>query len=120
MKDKNPAQNKTIIGPSLTVKGDLVGEGDLVIEGNVSGSIKTRHNLTIGKDAEIKANIEAGNAQIGGKVEGDVVVEEKLELLSTAILNGNINCQQLYIESGAIFNGQCSMKNQLEENISDK
>ena len=116
MKDKTPTQNKTIIGPSLTVKGDLVGEGDLVIEGNVSGSIKTRHNLTIGKDAEIKASIEAGNAQIGGKVEGDITVEGKLELLNTAILNGNINCQQLYIESGAVFNGQCSMKEQPTDN----
>ncbi len=116
IKDKNTEQGKTIIGPSVVVKGDLVGEGNLVIEGNVSGSVQTRHHLTVGPEAVIKANIEAGSAQIAGKVEGDVKVKEKLELLNTAVIKGNITCSDLYIESGAVFNGQCSMKENNQEN----
>ena len=59
---------ETIIGPSVKVEGNFKGEGDLVVEGIVVGSLQTKNNLKIGQNALVEANINANNAFISGKI----------------------------------------------------
>jgi len=115
MREKTTNEVQTIIGPSVKVEGDFNGEGDLVIEGHFTGSIKTKHNIQIGKDAVIKANIEADIAHISGTVTGDISVKSKILLTKSAKLEGNLACQTLQIEEGAFFNGQSQMQNPHQE-----
>ncbi len=103
---------ETVIGPSIRVKGNFHGEGDIVIEGNVEGSVKTNNYLLVGNKAKIAADIEAGNAQIGGDITGNIKVKGYLELTSSAKINGNIETSEISIEKGAILNGKCIMTKQ--------
>ena len=100
---------ETIIGPSIKVKGNFHGEGDIIVEGILEGEIKTSKNLLIGPKAIITANIKAKDAKISGEVHGNLVIKNYLELSSTAKIHGNIQVAHLSIENGAIFNGSCNM-----------
>lgn len=106
---------ETIIGPSIRVKGNFHGEGDIVIEGKVEGSVKTNNFLLVGNKAKIMADVEAGNAQVGGELTGNLKVKGYLEITSTAKILGDIEAAEISIQKGAILNGKCIMsKNQTE------
>ena len=100
---------ETIIGPSVKVEGDFKGEGDLIIEGMLVGSLQTKNNLKIGQNAVIEASIRANNAFISGKVKGNITVKGKLEITGTAVILGDIKTQIISIESGALLQGNLSM-----------
>ncbi len=117
MKDKTPNESQTIIGPSVSVEGNFTGDGDVIVEGKLKGSINTSHDLTIGKNAIIEANISAENAIIYGQITGDLEIKGNLELAKNAKINGNISCKSLNVEAGSIFNGQCVMKQYDTEEI---
>jgi cytoskeletal protein CcmA (bactofilin family) len=102
---------QTIIGPSIKVKGNFHGEGSIIIEGELEGSIKTNDHLLIGDRAKIIANVEAKDAKIGGLVNGNIKVQGYLEISSTAKITGDVEASLLSIEKGAILNGKCSMSN---------
>jgi cytoskeletal protein CcmA (bactofilin family) len=109
MRDKNQNNSQTVIGLGVAVEGDFNGNGDVIIDGKLKGSIKTTNNLQIGKEAEIEAEISADSAIIAGKVKGNIKINGSLELLKSAHLEGNISCQSLTIESGCFFQGSCVM-----------
>ncbi|OGY45888.1 MAG: hypothetical protein A3A24_00350 [Candidatus Buchananbacteria bacterium RIFCSPLOWO2_01_FULL_46_12] len=114
---------ETIIGPSVHVEGDFVGNGDVVIEGTVSGKLRTEKNLRIGETAKIFANISAANILVAGEVQGNIKAKESLELTSSAKVFGDIKTNIVTIASGAIFHGRCQAgeekKSRLEK-IDDK
>ena len=116
--NENIKEAETIIGPSIKVKGNFHGQGNIIIEGEVEGSVKTNNYLLVGEKSTISANIKTKNAKINGKVTGNVQVGEYLELGPTAIINGDINTKILSIAKGAIINGKCSMGKQ--ENNEEK
>ena len=100
---------ETIIGPSVRVEGDFKGEGDLVIEGILVGTLQTKNNLKIGQNALVEASIKANNAFISGKVKGNIIVKGKIEITGTAVILGNIKAQIISIESGALIKGDLDM-----------
>lgn len=100
---------ETIIGPSVKVEGDFVTEGNMIVEGTVSGSIKTARNLKVGAKSKIFANISAENALIAGEVQGNIRTNNKLELVSTAKVFGDIKAEILTIAAGSLLNGKCQM-----------
>jgi cytoskeletal protein CcmA (bactofilin family) len=94
------------IGKSVVVKGELSGSEDLVIDGEVEGSIALRgQSLTVGPNGRLRANIEARNVILHGRVDGDVHGTERVELRKTASLTGNISTARISIEDGAFFKG---------------
>lgn len=99
----------TIVGTSIKIEGDLTSQDSIVIEGEVVGSLKTEKSLKIGEKAKVVADVQAQEARICGKVEGNITVQGQLELTSTAEVNGDLKASTLIIASGAIFNGRCSM-----------
>ncbi|MBT5338423.1 polymer-forming cytoskeletal protein [Candidatus Falkowbacteria bacterium] len=99
----------TVIGQSIKIEGDLVSNGSITVEGEVIGSVKTEQTLKIGERAKVKAEVNANEAFVSGKVSGNIVVKGKLELSNTAEVNGDIEASTLQIDAGAVFNGRCSM-----------
>lgn len=94
------------IGKSVVIKGELSGGEDLYIDGEVEGSIELRANsLTIGPSGRIRANIQARDVVIQGRVEGNVRGSDRVQLKSSAILNGDIFTQRIAIEDGALLKG---------------
>ena len=107
--EPKPKAAETIIGPSVKVKGNFHGDGNMIIEGTVEGSVKTKGNLFIGDKAKISASVDSNDARIGGEINGNIRAKGYLDITSTAQINGDIEANSLSIEKGAKFNGNCSM-----------
>ena len=103
---------ETIVGASVKIEGDLIGEGDIQIDGTVSGKIKTNKNLNIGPAARVEADVEATNASIAGMIKGDIKIKEALVILETGKVEGNITCARLAIAEGGHFSGTSTMTEQ--------
>ncbi len=111
---------ETIIGPSVRVEGNFVGQGNVVVEGEVKGSIKTKQNLNVGEAAKIEANIWVNNALVAGEIRGNVKVREKLQLTNTAKIFGDVETKVLSVAEGAILNGKCIMSGVEEKAVPEK
>src|SRR5271166_2223940 len=94
------------IGKSVIVKGELSGSEDLYVDGEVEGSISLRgQSLTIGPNGRVRANIEARNVIVHGRVDGNISASERVELRKSASLSGDITTARISIEDGAFFKG---------------
>jgi cytoskeletal protein CcmA (bactofilin family) len=94
------------IGKSVVVKGELSGSEDLIVDGEVEGSITLRgQSLTIGPNGRVRANIEARNVIVHGRVDGDIHATERVDLRKSASLAGDISTARISIEDGAFFKG---------------
>lgn len=100
---------ETIIGPSIKVKGNFHGDGNIVVEGLVEGSIKTQKFFLQGNQSKIDASVEAKDAKIGGEINGNLNVKNYLEITSSAKINGDVKAQIISIEKGAKVNGRIQM-----------
>ena len=100
---------ETVVGPSVKIQGDLNSEGNVRIEGQVSGKVKTSQSVFVNQGAKIAADILAGNAVVGGEVLGNIKISGHLILQSTAKITGDIGCSILRVEDGAQFSGKCVM-----------
>lgn len=98
---------ETIIGPSVQVEGNFVANGDVVVEGVVSGSLRTEKNLRVNEGAKIYASVKAANAIIAGEVQGNIKIKDSLELTSTAKVFGDIKTKILNVSPGANLQGKC-------------
>jgi cytoskeletal protein CcmA (bactofilin family) len=108
-KDSKPEKFKdaeTIIGPTLKVKGNFQGSGDIVVDGILDGSIKTDADIFVGEKAKITATIESQEAIINGHVQGSIKVKKYLAIGSTAKITGDVQCEEISVEKGAVINGQ--------------
>jgi len=82
---------------------------NLRINGRFNGSLQTRGNLMIGRDADVSADITGDSIVIGGRIKGKIIAKECLRLLPTAIVEGDIYSAKLNVEEGARLEGKCSM-----------
>lgn len=98
-----------IIGKGTTIKGDIDCNGDMRIDGKVTGNIQISGKIVIGPSGDIKGQINCKNSEIEGKVEGKIFVNELLVLKNTASILGDIATSKLAIEPGAMFTGNCKM-----------
>jgi cytoskeletal protein CcmA (bactofilin family) len=97
------------IGQGSTIKGDIITEGDLRVDGTLSGKINTKGLLVLGEKGLVEGEVTCQNALIAGTVKAKIQVSELLSLKSTANLQGDIITNKLSIEPGASFTGSCSM-----------
>lgn len=104
-KIENFKNAETVIGSSVKVKGNFHGQGDIVIEGSLEGSLKTIANVFIGEKAKVVANVEANDLVIHGNVKGNLKVKNFLSLGGTAEVVGDIQYSSISIETGAIIEG---------------
>lgn len=100
---------ETVVGPSVKIQGDLNSEGNIKIEGQVTGKVNTTQSVYVGQAAKIIADVMAGNAIIAGEIQGNIKVAGNLVLQGTAKIKGDIACSILRVEDGAVFSGKCSM-----------
>ncbi|SMF08046.1 protein CcmA, bactofilin family [Alteromonadaceae bacterium Bs31] len=99
-----------IIGPKIRVKGELVGEEDLLIQGQVDGTIDLKnHTLTVGEQGVVKANVLAKTVTIEGTIEGDLFGQERISILASSNVKGNIVAERVTLEDGAKFRGSIDM-----------
>ena len=107
---KTPRQ--PTLGSSIFIKGVLTGSEDLTVDGRVEGRIQLPdHTLTVGPNAKITAEIVAKVITVFGSVKGNVTAHDRLDIRSTASLEGEVTCARISIQEGAAFSGSVSMGN---------
>lgn len=108
-----PSQTQTpsaVIGPKITIKGELTGEEDLLIQGTVEGTIDLKGNqLIIGAQGTVRANLMAKIIIIEGTVEGDLIGQERIEIKASSNVKGNLIADRVTLEDGAQFRGSIDM-----------
>lgn len=100
---------ETVIGASIKVKGNFHGQGDIVIEGTLEGSLKTAANIYIGDAAKVTADIESVNCTINGEVRGNIKTKGFLAIGASARIDGDIQYSEISIEKGGVICGQLSL-----------
>ena len=99
-----------VIGRSIQINGDLRGDEDLRIEGDVSGTVELRNSaLTIGKEGKVKAGVYAKSIAVDGETNGDLYATERVSVHVNARVQGNIIAPRVSIEEGAHFKGSIEM-----------
>jgi len=105
-----PSENATVIGKSVTVRGELSGQEDLYMDGVVEGTISlTGARLTIGPNARVQADLQAQDIVIQGQVDGKVRATGRIELRSSAIVRGDLFAERLSIEENATVKGRVEL-----------
>ncbi len=101
---------KAVIGSKIIFKGELSGDEDLLIQGQVEGTVKLNgNNLTIGKLGKVKADLSAKSIIIDGTVEGDIVADEQIIINASSVITGNVIANRVTLEDGAKFRGSIEM-----------
>ena len=112
----NPKQSSSVptspnavacLSQGIRIKGEITGSEDLFIDGNVEGKVTFRNAvLTVGPNASVKADIEAREIVVRGRVEGKLDGSERVQIWHTAKVNGDIRSARIAIEDGAEFRGK--------------
>ncbi|MBP1669297.1 MAG: putative acyltransferase [Bacteroidetes bacterium] len=97
------------IGVGTEITGDVSTNGDIRIDGLLTGNLKTKGKLVIGETGSIKGEITCKNTVVEGSVNGKINVSELLTMKATSSLKGDITTRRLAIEPGAKFTGNCNM-----------
>lgn len=100
---------ETIIAQGVKVEGDFTSTGDVVIDGEVAGTVQTAASLRVGETARIRANVSAASAVVAGEVEGNVRVTDRLDLHESSVILGDVQCRTLSVAPGAKINGRLTM-----------
>jgi len=110
----------TIIGVSVTLKGNIHNKGSIQVNGTVEGEVKSDENVIVGETAKIKGPVIAKKIEASGEIRGLVEASEKLEINPTGKIYGDVNAKTLIIKEGAIFVGKSIMPNQPPAEVKSK
>ena len=98
-----------LIGAGTVINGEVISNGDVRVDGTVVGSVSSKGKVVIGSTGNVEGEIVCQNADVSGKISGNISVAEILSLKATANVIGDIIASKLSIEPGANFMGSCSM-----------
>ena len=102
-------ESKTVLGSNATFKGELNFENTLCIDGEFEGKLTTGDKLIVAEGGVVLADIEAGTVICKGRIRGNIIASQKVEIHSTGKILGDVLSPALMIELGAVFNGKSYM-----------
>lgn len=103
-------------GEGTVITGEIKSQGDIRIDGEINGAVYSASKLVVGPSGKVDGDVKCKNADISGKVYGQIIIDDLLFLKSTAVIEGDIVAKKLVVESGAKFNGTCSMGDSVKSN----
>lgn len=98
-----------IISEGTKIKGDIIANGDIRIDGELLGNISAQGRLVIGPTGKIEGEITCNNIEISGHIKGKLIAKELLTMKSSSKIEGDITAGKLSVEPGSEFTGTCSM-----------
>jgi len=99
----------TVVSSGTSVEGKLRVEGNLLLDGKLEGTLSVNGRLEVGATAEIRADVDAVEARVAGRIRGNLKARESVELLQGSRLEGDVFTKCFRIEDGAFFQGNCHM-----------
>jgi cytoskeletal protein CcmA (bactofilin family) len=95
------------ISQGIRIKGEVTGSEDLYVDGQVEGKLTLSNgSLTIGPNGTVKADVDAREVHVRGRVDGNIVGHDKIQLSSTGVVSGEVRTERLAIEEGAVLRGK--------------
>ncbi|HVS29972.1 MAG TPA: polymer-forming cytoskeletal protein [Thermoanaerobaculia bacterium] len=107
--DSQNAPTVTYFGPNVSIDGTVSGTEPVLIEGTIRGKIHLSADLRIGTHARVEATVHAKNVIVEGKLDGDVSADDRVELVQTSVVDGNIKAPKIIVAEGATFRGSVDM-----------
>jgi cytoskeletal protein CcmA (bactofilin family) len=107
--EKPSGNGTTLISAGTTLKGDISSQSDLRIDGTIIGNVTSSSKIVIGATGSVQGDISGNQADIVGKVKGNIKTKDLLQLRGDCLVEGNVQAGKLQVEPTAIFNGQCNM-----------
>ncbi len=105
-----PVLGKTsLIGAGMMISGEIITEGDIRIDGKLVGTIKSSSKVVVGEDGTVEGDINALQADVTGKVCGNITIKDLLTLRGHASIHGDVNAGKISMEPSVSFNGTCTM-----------
>ncbi len=103
-----------LIGEGTVIEGNIIAEGDLVVEGTVRGDVTTKTKLVVGAGSVVEGNILADHAEVAGRVRGTVQASGLLIIKASSVIDGDVITKNLNVESGSTFNGRFQVGGKVE------
>ncbi|HEX4285852.1 MAG TPA: polymer-forming cytoskeletal protein [Terracidiphilus sp.] len=98
------------IGKTVVIRGELKGSEDLVVDGQLEGTISlSEGRLTIGPNANVAADLTAREVLILGKLRGNIVASGRVELRAGSLVEGDVKASRLAVEDNAVFRGKVDL-----------
>jgi cytoskeletal protein CcmA (bactofilin family) len=110
-----PSSSACVIGPKIKIVGELSGDEDVLVEGQIEGEIRITRDLRVGTGGVVKAKVAAQSIIVSGEIVGDCEASGRVELQSTGKLTGNIRAPKIVIAEGAMFRGNSDMSSKRDE-----
>jgi cytoskeletal protein CcmA (bactofilin family) len=107
--ERDKPMGNTVISNGIVIDGEVSGEEPLTILGTVKGKISTTQNLAIEPGATVEADIETTSLSVGGRVTGNVIARERVEVRANGKMVGDIKAPRIVIADGAAFKGNVDM-----------
>ena len=107
--NENETNGINIIGIGTKITGDVNSNGDIRVDGSLTGKLITKGKVVIGETGKVKGEINCKNSDVEGSIEGKITVSQLLSLKAKARINGDIIATKLAIEPGCQFTGNCDM-----------
>jgi cytoskeletal protein CcmA (bactofilin family) len=104
-----------VLGANTTIKGEILGDEDVVIEGTVEGQIRIGRELRVGQGGKVKATVSAASVVVSGELQGDCEAQTRVEIQATGRLIGNIRAPKIVIAEGAVFRGNSDMSGRKDD-----
>jgi cytoskeletal protein CcmA (bactofilin family) len=104
----NPSIN--IISESTRIKGDIIANDDIRIDGELNGNISAKGRLVVGPKGKIVGEVNCNNIEVSGFIKGKVTANDMLNMKESSKIEGDIIVGKLSVEPGSIFTGTCAMK----------
>ncbi len=104
-------KEQSVIGRSISIKGEISGKEDLIIQGRVEGKIDLKkNNITVDKSGSIKGDIYGKSITLEGEVEGNLFGEKRIVLQPSGVVRGDMRAPAIHLEEGAKFKGNIDME----------
>src|SRR6266567_7282382 len=104
-----PDAEKTVLGPTVEIEGEIETDEDLVIQGRIQGKIVSKKDLTVDSAGKVEASITTKNLAVGGMLTGNVTASERVEVGREGKMIGDIKAPRVVIADGAKFKGNIEM-----------
>lgn len=111
VKTSSAPMEQATIGRSLTIKGEVSGGESLYVDGRIEGTINIpEHRVTVGRNGVVTADVNAREVVIMGKVQGNVICSDRLDIRSEGAVTGDVVTQRISVEDGAILKGSVQVQ----------
>jgi cytoskeletal protein CcmA (bactofilin family) len=101
--------DKTVLGPTLEIEGEIEGDENLVIQGKINGKIVSKKDLTVDSSGKVEASVITKNLAVSGMLVGNVDASERVEVRKEGKMVGDIKAPRVIIADGAKFKGNIEM-----------